>query len=167
MLPLAKQNEFYVPEVDDRGSVERDFDDDEDDDESLLSASVVTGNISRDTSYMGSFVEGDQSGSDDEFSDRASEVKDISLPEDCQSKETLPVVNENDEQKSDTPRQAPQDLLCATGANFQDSGFSSEQAITPQISPSKPDNEKLKATDGNESGSSFEEISMDNEDLQE
>lgn len=44
---------------------------------------------------------------------------------------------------------------------FQDSGFSSELTATPQMSPLKAE-EGDKASDGNDSGSSFEEISMEN-----
>lgn len=44
---------------------------------------------------------------------------------------------------------------------FQDSGFSSELTPTPQMSPLKAE-EGGKASDGNDSGSSFEEISMEN-----
>ncbi|KAK3103326.1 hypothetical protein FSP39_018508, partial [Pinctada imbricata] len=154
MCPLAKQNEFYVEEAKEMRRDDDEDGDDIDDDSSLLSTSVVTGDISRDTSYMGSFVDGNVSDSDE---DRKSESKEKSFSEECAAKDTKSVMKETEGSKVTV-----QDLTCPAGTNFQDSGFSSEPAITPQLSPTKEEEEE---NDGNESGSSFEEISMEKENL--
>lgn len=98
-------------------------------------------------------------------SDSESEVEDqgqttCPVTETCHSEELLKgevtarKLVEDEVQDESNPDTAEPRLL-------QDSGFSSEQTTTPQLSPLKVE-DAGKVSDGNDSGSSFEEISMEN-----
>ncbi|XP_062584794.1 testis-expressed protein 264 homolog [Saccostrea cucullata] len=148
IAPLARQNEFYVPEVQEDNDEAEDGDDEDD---SSVDESV---SVSRETSYSRTAVDDGMPISDSES--EAEEEGGII----CQSEEIL--------RGEETPRKLLEDEGrdqstpdTSEPPTFQDSGFSSEQMTTPQLSPLKQE-EGDKASDGNDSGSSFEEISMEN-----
>lgn len=169
MAPLAKQNEFYVEEA-----VERNEDGDLDLDESDIASadgSSYGGSVSRSefsvaTSYMESIME-DCVDSDDEDDDllRLDEVKEE--PSDTPIKEINAdtcaegEVTLNDIQSCVLPELSLHGIeeLPIDISKLQDSGFSSEQVVSPEMSPLKKDDVQVQETnDGNDSSSSFEVI---------
>ncbi|OWF53200.1 testis-expressed protein 264-like [Mizuhopecten yessoensis] len=140
MAPLAKQSEFYVEEAEETGLNLDDIEDADSEgvsyDESMLDSSVSRSEASA-TTFMGEASDDDDDTAE-EGSPRPSELSVKS-----EARETIQ-RNENS------------DLL--------DSGFNSEQVTSPDISPQKSEGAGEKSgdvSDGNESGSSFEEIQMD------
>lgn len=166
MAPLAKQDEFYVEEA------EVNREDSEDLDESV-GGSSYGGSVSRSefsvaTSYMSSIIEDSDDDSDDvlrldEVKEEPSEtpIKEISVNDSAEREVTL-----DDIQKCVLPELSIGNDMPTSVACFQDSGFSSEQALTPAASPDKKtENDQalkpedhLDIGDGNESSSSFEVI---------
>ncbi|XP_033746521.1 testis-expressed protein 264-like [Pecten maximus] len=138
MAPLAKQSEFYVEEAEEETGLNLDDIEDLDSEGVSLDESMIDSSVSRSEASATTFM-GEVSDDDEETADEKSPRSSVK----SEARETIQ-KNEN------------QDLL--------DSGFSSEQVTSPEISP-----EKSKAagensgdiSDGNESGSSFEEIQMD------
>ncbi|CAC5381658.1 unnamed protein product [Mytilus coruscus] len=179
MAPLAKQNEFYVEEAADSTMEDgEDLDESMSADNSSYGGSVSRSEFSVATSYMGSIIED----SDDEDEDllRLDEVKEE--PSDTPIKEidvndsAEREVTLDDIQNVVLPELSLPEDITASIASFQDSGFSSEQVISPEMSPMKKeevtdakigDVQNLDAMkkedsqgsiDGNESSSSFEVI---------
>lgn len=156
MAPLARQNEFYVPEV--QEEEERADEGDDEDDDSSVDDSV---SASRETSYSRSVMDGDMPISDSESEAEEEGETTCTVPEiECPSEELLKGELTPRELLEDKDRDQSTPDTCEPPV-FQDSGFSSELTPTPQMSPLKAE-EGGKASDGNDSGSSFEEISMEN-----
>ncbi|XP_071157024.1 testis-expressed protein 264-like [Mytilus edulis] len=187
MAPLAKQNEFYVEEA-----AEITMEDGEDLDDSMSAEnSSYGGSVSRSefsvaTSYMGSIIEdSDDEDEDllrlDEVKEEPSEtpIKEIDVNDSADSAERE--VTLDDIQKVVLPELSLPEDITTSMASFPDSGFSSEQVISPEISPMKKeevtdakidDVQNLNAMkidamkkeasqesfDGNDSSSSFEVI---------
>lgn len=142
MAPLAKQSEFYVEEAEEDSGLNLDDTEDAESeapsfDESMLDSSVSRSEASA-TTFMGEVSDNEET--TEEGSPRPSKSPAKLQPRDI------------------SQRTQNQDLI--------DSGFSSEQVTTPEISPEKSKDvgeNSGDVSDGNESSSSFEEIQMDPE----
>ena len=125
-----------------------------------LMSNIFSFSASRETSYSRSVIEGDIAVSDSESEAEDQGQTTCPVTETCHSEELLKgevtarKLVEDEVRDESSPDTAEPRLL-------QDSGFSSEQTTTPQLSPLKVE-DAGKVSDGNDSGSSFEEISMEN-----
>ncbi|XP_048740320.2 testis-expressed protein 264 homolog [Ostrea edulis] len=154
IAPLARQNEFYVPEVQE---TEDRAEDGDDEDDSSVDESVSE---SRETTFSRSVMDDDVPISDSDSEEDVERETTYPTPDTCHSQELL--------RGEFTPRKLLEDVArdestpdVSEPRTFQDSEFNSEQTSSSQI-PECPQKEEECDKASNASGSSFEEIMMEN-----
>ncbi|XP_060073430.1 testis-expressed protein 264 homolog [Ylistrum balloti] len=138
MAPLAKQSEFYVEEAEEESGLNLDDTADFDSEGMSFDESMIDSSVSRSEASATTFM-GEPSDDDEE-----------------PAEETPSKMSVKSEARETIHRNENQELI--------DSGFSSEQVISPEISPQKNNSAEENSggiSDGNDSSSSFEEIQMD------